>query len=163
MGLFSNRSAPTTPGRARVAPASATLAGQGEEDNVNNFSANGTSRCKVELQPLTADGPGEVQRIDARLPNWLRVVLFCAGTTRDIAPSLPAVIDVPVLLESGTPRIAALDVEATAAELARYRDVGRREWLETEAPLAPVRAAIKLPGMALRGGKDLVDSWRKKS
>jgi len=160
MGLFSDRSVPTTPGRARVAPASATTAGHGEDDNVNNFSANGASRCKVELEPLTAGGRGEPQRLDARLPNWLRVVLFSAGTTRDVASSLPPEIEVPVLLESGTSRIASLDVEATAAELARYRDVGRREWLETEAPLAPVRGAMKLPGAALRGGKDLLDTWR---
>jgi hypothetical protein len=159
MGLLS-RSVPTTPGRALVAPGSATLAGHGEEDNVNNFSANARVRCRVGLEPLGPEGRGELQRVDARLPNWLRIVLYSAGTNHDIGPELPAELEVPVLMEAGTTRIASLDVDATAAELAGFRKLARREWLETEAPLAPVRGAVKLPGAALRGARGLLTSWR---
>ena len=158
MGLFSG-SAPTAPGRALLAPASTGPAGY-VDDNVNNFSADARVRCQVGLEPLTPEGRGPLQTVDARLPNWLRIVLYAAGTNHHIGPSLPAEMDVPVLMEAGTSRIASLDVDATAAELRQYRELGRREWLETEAPLAPVRGAVKLPGAAVRGTKDLLGTWR---
>lgn len=159
MGLFSQRSVATTPGRAQVAPASTGRVGR-DDENVNNFSANAAVKCRVGLEPLTADGRGELQSVEARLPNWLRMVLYAAGTNHDIGPSLPAQIEVPVRMEAGTSTIASLDVEATAAELARYREIGRREWLETEAVLAPVRGVVKLPGAAIRGAKGLLGEWR---
>ena len=158
MGLRS-RSVATVPGRALLAPASTRTAGF-VDDNVNNLSANAAVRCKVGLEPLTDAGRGELQAVDARLPNWLRVVMHAIGTNHDIGPQLPASIDVPVFLEVGTGRIASMDVDATAAELARYRELGRREWLETEAVLAPVRGAVKLPGAAIRGARGLLSSWR---
>lgn len=156
MGLFS-RPVETVPGRALVAPQSTVPAA----GNINQLSANGRVRCKVPLEPLTAQGRGELQVVGARLPNWLHTVLYHVGSNYNLGPSLPTELDIPVLLEAGTTRIAAVDVDATIAELERFREIGRREWLETGAGLAPVRNAVQLPGAAVRGVKDLLGTWRE--
>jgi hypothetical protein len=129
--------------------------------NVNQFSANGRVRCRVALEPLTAQGRGELQVVGAWLPNWLHTVLYHVGSNYNLGPSLPAELDIPVLLEAGTTRIAEVDVDATIAELERFREIGRKEWLETGAVLAPVRNAVQLPGAAVRGIKGLFGSWRE--
>lgn len=154
MGLF-RRSVDTTPGRALVAPQSTGPAA----GNVNQLSADGRVRCRVALEPLTERGRGELQVVTAWLPNWLHVVLYHVGSNYNLGPSLPAELDIPVLMETGTARIAAVDVDATIGELERFRELGRREWLETDAVLAPVRNAVKLPGFAVRGVKGLFGTW----
>ena len=109
------------------------------------------------LAPL---GEAEQQRIRARLPNWLRLTLQYSGSNQGFGDELPAQVDVPVRFEAGTTRIVEMDVDATAAELERYREIARRWWLETEAPLAPARAVVAAPREALRGAKGLLSAWR---
>jgi hypothetical protein len=88
-------------------------------------------------------------------------VLYHVGSNYAIGPSLPAELDIPVLVETGTDRVDAIDVDATVAELEHFHEMGRQEWLETGAVLAPVRNAIKLPGAALTGIRGLLGEWRE--
>lgn len=130
---------------------------------MNQFSADARVRSRIGLELLTETGRGDVQLVEAALPNWLRTVLYHVGSNDNIGPSLPAELDVPVLVEAGTARIVAVDVDATAAELERYHALGRQEWLENGAMLAPLRNAIKLPGTSFRGAKGLLGEWRERA
>lgn len=152
------------PGRAFVVPASTGNVGRGEDGNVNNFAANSRARSSAVLVARSvADGgavDGRSQRVEAHLPNWLRVVMYYSGNNDGPWRQLPAELFVPVWIDAQTRQIAAMDVDTAAAELAPYREVGRREWLETEAPLADVRGLIALPGAALRGIRGLFGEVR---
>jgi hypothetical protein len=141
------------PGRAVVVPHSAKTYG----DNMNNFTHDARVRCVILLAPV---GESEQQRIRVQLPNWLRVTLFHCGSNQGLGDQLPAQVDVPVHFEAGTSRIVAMDVDATAAELARFHEIARRWWLETEAPLSSVRNLVAAPRDGLRGAKSLLSSWR---
>lgn len=146
---------PTVPGRAFVVPSSTGNIGSGEHGNVNNFRANSRARSTTLLVAVSAADGGRVdpaaKRITARLPNWLRIVMYYAGNNDGPWRSLPATLHVPVQIDRTTRQIDALDVDTAAAELAAYREIGRREWLQTEAPLSDVRAVLGLPGMLMRG------------
>jgi hypothetical protein len=141
------------PGRAVVVPHSALTYG----DNVSNFTHDAHVQCVILLAPA---GEAEQQRIRARLPNWLRLTLHYSGSNHGFGDQLPAQVDVPVFFEDGTTRIAEMDVDATAAELERYREIARRHWLETEAPLASARGIVAAPREGLRGAKGLLATWR---
>lgn len=162
--MASRGSSEYVPGRAFVVPASTGNKGSGIDGNFNNFSANSRARSSTLLIARTvADGGplhGSSQRVDVDLPNWLRVVMYYAGNNDGPWRELPAELHVPVSIDARTRRIAAMDVETAATELAAYREVGRREWLETEAPLSDVRAVVGLPGAALRGLRGFVSGVR---
>lgn len=154
---------PTVPGRALVVPGSTANIGTGEEENANTFSHRGKARSLAGLVALSAaDGhpvrPGQ-QTVTAWLPNWMRMVMHDAGTSHGGAEHLPRQLHVPVFIDQAERTIAALDVDGAATELERYREIGRREWKETEAVAAPVRAAAALPGAAVRGVRGFLSSW----
>lgn len=166
MGLLGRRTdRPTVRGRARVVPTTAANAGGSDEANVNNFTAKSAAKSIVVLEAIGADDGGPVapgsQRVTVRLPNWLRHVLYDAGSNEGEWADLPAEIEVPVLLDAADRTIVAMDVDAAAAELEPYRAVGTRAFKEHDAMLAPVRSAIKLPGVAVREGRDFLSTWGK--
>ncbi|MGK2868119.1 MAG: hypothetical protein ACSLFA_16005 [Mycobacterium sp.] len=151
---------PTVAGRAFVVPASTGNIGSGEDGNVNNFRANSRARSSTLLVAVSAADGAPVdpsaKRITARLPNWLRMVMYYAGNNDGPWQELPAVLHVPVWIDVSTRQIEALDVDDAATELAGYRGVGRKEWLHTEAPLSDVRAVLGLPSMALRAARGVI-------
>lgn len=147
-----------------MVPASTGNIGSGVDGNVNNFRVNSRARSSSLLVAVSAaDGapvdPG-TKRIIARLPNWLRVVMYYAGNNDGPWQQLPAVLHVPVGIDVSTRQIETLDVDGAAAELATYRAVGREHWLHTEAPLADVRAVFSLPAMAARAARAVVPAVR---
>jgi hypothetical protein len=152
------------PGRAFVVPASTGNLGYGEGANVNNFTAN--SRAKsvtVLVATAAADGlpvDPAAKRVTAHLPNWLRMVMHFAGHNHGPAKHLPAELHVPVWIDATTRQIDSLDVDGAATELAELRRVGRRHWLETEAPLSDVRNVFSLPGAAARAVRGAVSELR---
>lgn len=162
---------PTVPGRAFVVPSSTGNIGSGVDGNVNNFRANSRAKSSTLLVAVSAADGASVdaaaKRITARLPNWLRVVMYYAGNNDGPWRELPAVLHVPVWIDAATRQIDALDVDGAAADLAAYRNVGRKEWLHTEAPLSDVRAVLGLPVMLFKGvrrigpeARDLINDIR---
>jgi hypothetical protein len=147
-------------GRAFVVPSSTGNV----HGNENNFRADSRVRSSTVLVARSAADGGPLdpasKRIEVDLPNWLRVVMYYAGNNDGPWRQLPAELVVPVAIDARTRQIVAMDVDTAAEELAAYREVGRREWLETEAPLSDVRAVIGLPGAALRGLRGLVGEAR---
>jgi len=133
-------------------------------ENQNNLSANGRARTELRLVVVPADGSApeahDQQRVTADVPNWLRVVLYYAGSNYGPREQLPAEIHIPVRIDPASGRIVEVDVDQAATELAPYRDVAVKEWKETEAPLSDVRAAAGLPGEAVRAAKGLLGTWR---
>ena len=133
-------------------------------DNESNISANSRAKTELWLVVDRADGgPSEAsdqQRVTAHVPNWLRLVLYYAGSNYGPSEHLPAEVHVPVWIDPASGAIVEVDVDKAAAELAAYRDVAVQEWKETEAPLADVRGAIALPGEAVRAAKGLLSTWR---
>lgn len=172
MGIFSKRPpVAVVRGRAFVVPVSTGNLGSQEEGNFNNFSARSRVKSKTVLVAVSAEDGGPVhdgqQRVVADIPNWMRFVMYYAGSNDGISAELPAELHVPVLIDAAARTIHALDVDEAAAELEPHRKAGTREWKETEAPLAIVRNAVKLPGEALRLAKrvpaearDLVEDIR---
>ncbi|CAN5759446.1 hypothetical protein BH10ACT9_BH10ACT9_02140 [soil metagenome] len=152
-------------GRAFVVPASTGNVGGGEDGNVNNLAANARATSSTVLVARSAADGGPVDpasiRITANLSNWLRLVLYYAGNNTGPWRELPAELDVPVWIDAGSRRISSLDVGTAEIELAAYREVGRREWLETEAPLADVRGLVALPLTALRGLRGALTGLRE--
>jgi len=142
-------------GRAFVVPASTGNVGHGEDGNFNNFHANARVRSTTVLVATSAQDGRPVdpasKRVTAALPNWLRFVMYYAGNNHGPWEKLPARLDVPVWIDAGTRQIVSLDVDRATSELAVHREVGRREWLETEAPLSDVRGLFALPGATVRG------------
>jgi hypothetical protein len=166
MGLLGRREdRPTVRGRARVVPTTAANVGDGVDGNMNNLTAKSAAKSSVRLEATVAEDGGPVapgsQRVTVRLPNWLRHVLYDAGSNEGEWADLPAELDVPVLLDANDRTIVAMDVDAAAAELEPYRAVGTRAFKKHDAILAPVRSAMRLPGTAVREGKDFVSTWRK--
>lgn len=131
-------------GRAFVVPSSTGNV----HGNENNFRADSRVRSSTMLvaRSVADGGPldGASRRIEADLPNWLRVVMYHVGTNDAPWRELPAELYVPVWIDGRTRQVAAMDVDTAATELAPYRQVSRREWLETEAPLSDVPAVIGL-------------------
>ena len=160
MAGFRKRSTESAAARALVVPYTARNA----LGNVNNFSANGRAKTELWLVVIPVDGRApeahDQQRVTAYVPNWLRVVLYYAGSNYGPRDQLPAEIVVPVRVDPASGRIVEVDVDQAATELAAYRDVAVKEWKETEAPLSDVRAATALPGEAVRAAKDLLGTWR---
>jgi hypothetical protein len=133
-------------------------------ENLNNFTAGSRARTQIRLVLTSAeDGgalPKDQQTVTAPVANWLRVVLYYAGS--NYGPSeLPAEIHLPVRIDPVTRAIIEVDLEQAAAELAPYRAAATKWWKEEEGPLSDVRSGIALPGQALRGAKGLIGTWRK--
>lgn len=146
-----------------MVPTSTGNVGSGEDGNFNNFTAKSKAKSstRLELRSVEDGGaiPRESQRVTCHLPNWLRMVMHDAGSNHGAWEQLPAELDVPVLVDQTSREIVSVDVDGAAAELEAYRAAGTREWKETEAVLAPVRGAIKLPGMVVRGVPALAKDW----
>jgi hypothetical protein len=162
MGWFGRKDPrPTVLARAYVVPGNVGNLGE----NINNLSTNGEAKTFLRLVvSSTADArpgaPGQ-QEMTVHMSNWLRVILEHAGTNYGPNEQLPAEIHLPVQIDAESRRIVHIDVDQAEVELQSYRDVAKRFWLETEAPLAPVRAAMQLPGVAVREGKGLLREWRQ--
>jgi hypothetical protein len=165
----------TVRGRAVVVPATTAndgtgdgalgLSGAGGTTHANNLGPDATSISETYLMAVSAEDGGPVAdgsvRIEAALPNWLRHVMFDAGSAQGAAAELPAQLEVPVRIDAATRRIVALDVDATATQLADYREIGIREWKHTDAPLAGMRQAAKIPGAIAREAPGLFRGLRK--
>jgi hypothetical protein len=151
---------PTVLAEALVVPGSTVTS----EEEVNNLSADSRLHTDVYLSLLQAADGGPLgsapERVRLFLPNWLRVVLGYAGTSNGPASELPPEIRLLVAIDATTRRIVDVDLARAEAQLAPYREVGRRYWLESEAPLAGVRGLVQVPGDAVRGVRGLVSSWR---
>ncbi|MBJ7472460.1 MAG: hypothetical protein JHD16_14230 [Solirubrobacteraceae bacterium] len=166
MALFGRQQrGPTVRGRAVVVPASTgNVGGELDDGNFNNFTAGSRARSATRLIAQSAEDGRPVasdpQRVTCSLPNWMRLVLHDAGSGYGQAAHLPPELSVPVHIDQATRRIVSLDVDAAEAELQPYRALGRREWKETEAVLAPVRQAVKLPGTVARELPGVVRDWR---
>ncbi|MGK2931936.1 MAG: hypothetical protein ACSLFD_04085 [Solirubrobacterales bacterium] len=133
------------------------------DDELFNTS-NLTSRDRVKISlPLvlveTDAGPvtgGKRQRVDARVPNWLRVVFCYSGSTYGPWEKLPRNTFVAVSVVPETGQIVDVGIAAAEAEYEQYREVAVKYWKLTEAPLAPVRTVASLPGRAPKFLKSLV-------
>ncbi len=153
-------------GRAKVVPTSTGNVGGGgvTDGNFNNFTAKSRAWSATRLVAVSAeDGgplPAESQRVESDLPNWLRMVMHDAGSSHGQWEHLPAELQVPVWIDQTTRAIVDVDVDAAAREHEQYRAVGTREWKETEAVLAPVRNAVKLPGAVAREVPAFAREWR---
>jgi hypothetical protein len=94
-------------GRAFVVPASTGNSGAGIDGNVNNFRANSRAESSTLLVAVSAaDGApvdGAAKRITARLPNWLRVVMYYAANSA-AAPSMSSAAISRVLVSIHTGR-----------------------------------------------------------
>lgn len=161
MGLFSKDDPKTIPGRAFVVPHDVgNLYG-----NVNELAVNAKvlTHVRLEISSTTDNRPGSPgsQAVQARISNWMRIVMTYSGSNYGPHDQLPAEIHLPVNIDEITRRIVSIDLEQAEVELVQYREVARRFWLETEAPLAPIRAVKQLPGAAIREGKGLLSTWRK--
>lgn len=158
---------PTVAGRALVVPGTAANAGGGhwDEGNFSNLRADSRVSSHVKLRGVSAeDGrpvDTSVQHVACRLRNWLRVVLHDAGTNDGAAAQLPAELHVPVAFDAESRKIVTLDDAAAGRELAALRSAGVREWKLTEAPLADVRQAVRLPGAVRREVPGLLREWRR--
>jgi hypothetical protein len=141
----------TVPARALVVPYDAQTTGENE----SNLSPNSRVETRVRLSTPTGQ-----QAVTAPIPNWLRVVLYYAGSNYGPKEDLPAEIHLSVRVEPDSGKIVALDIDAAAAELEPYRAVATKWWKEEEGPLADVRGAIALPGAAVSGIKGLLGAWR---
>jgi len=153
-------------GRAYVVPGSVSGGDDGlaEGGNVNNFRAKSRVRESVLVVPsvpgLSDTRAADHQRVKARMPNWLRIVLRYAGTSYGPWAELPAEVHLPVLIDPATGHVTAVDVDLACTELEPYREVATRFWKQTEALLAPVRTAVWLPGAAVRGVREFVADWK---
>lgn len=174
MSAGGSESGATIRGRARVVPATTSNDGTGDglglssaggTTHTNNLGADARVLSETWLVAQHADDGGPVAtasiRIDASLPNWLRHVMYDAGSMQGAADELPPQLEVPVLIDPASRQIVALDVEATIAELQQFRELGVREWKETDAPLAGVRQAAKIPGAIAREAPGLFRGLRK--
>ena len=149
----------TVGGRALVVPFDARNA----LDNESNTSPDALAKTEMRLIVSSVEGghrgASGQQRVTAAVPNWLRLVLYFAGS--NYGPSeLPAEVHVPVRIDPATGAIAAVEVDRAAEELAAHRDAAIGWWKENEAPLADVRGALGAPGDAVRGAKGLLGAWR---
>lgn len=166
MGRFA-RESPTVRGLATIVPESTGNIGSegGEGGNFDNTHAGARVKSFTWLVAQSAEDGGPVdpepRRITCRLPNWLRMVMHDAGGHDGQSAHLPAELVVAVRLDASTRQVVELDVAAAETSLAPYRALGTREWKETEAMLAPVRQALKLPGMLRREVPAALGDWRK--
>lgn len=130
------------------------------EFNFSNFSSRDRVKISLALVLVETDAgePANTrrQRIDARVPNWLRVVFHCSGSSYGPWEHLPRNTYVPVSVVAETGEITGVDIASAEAEYEPYRKVAVEHWKQTEAPLAPVRTAFALPGMAPKFLKSLV-------
>ncbi len=153
-------------GRALVVPTSTRNVGSGGvgDGNFNNLTAKSRVWSATRLVAVSAEDGGAVssesQRVECDLPNWLRMVMYDAGSNDGQWERLPAELHVPVWIDQASRLIAELDVDAAVREHEQYRSVGTREWKETEAVLAPVRNAVKLPGAVAREVPAFAKQWR---
>lgn len=149
------------PARAYVVPAQTGSVGENE----NNLRADSRVRCTTLLVVTSAaDGlpcSPDPTLVGCRLANWLRIVLYHAGSGEEVSRDLPPAVHLPVIVEPTSRRIVAVDVDLAERELAPYREVGRRQFLRTESTLAPVRTAIALPGEAIGFARGLAGEWRR--
>jgi hypothetical protein len=167
MALFGgNRSTDLIPGRAKVVPFSTSWnEGDGEHGgNANNWSANAKAKTRVLLTGVTASDGGTIaaghHEMWQPIHNWVRFVFHFSGSNEEPCSRLPAELEVPVLIDRTTRQIVRIDEDAVAIELADYREVGRREFLEREAVLAPVRGIIAMPKLAAKMARRVVPEFR---
>lgn len=102
-------------------------------------------------QPAWAEsGLGAPQDVPFRTPAWAYQILFWAGRERAVVKEheIPGPIDIPVWADPDTGEIVAVDEEGLVAELQPLADLGKRIWKEEDAPLAPVRSALRAPKRA---------------
>jgi len=130
------------------------------EFNTSNFTSR--DRVKISLPLVLVEMEGRPvadakrQRVDARVPNWLRMIFNFAGSTYGPWEKLPRNTFVPVWVVPETGQIVDVDISAAETEYEPYREVAVRYWKLTEAPLAPVRTVASLPGRAPKFLKNLV-------
>lgn len=127
-------------------------------DNESNVSAGSRVRTRILLDVEGEDAPA--RSVDVDVPNWLRIVLYYAGSNEGPADELPAEVRLDVRLHPSTGEVVSVDVAAAEAVLAPHQPAATRWWKETEAPLSSLRAARSLPGSALRGARNLAGTWR---
>jgi hypothetical protein len=168
MGRFSREhQSATVRGLASIVPESTGNIGSagGEGGNFDNTHAGARVKSFTWLVAHSAEDGGPVdpepRRVTCQLPNWLRMVMHDAGGHDGQSEHLPAELVVAVLIDATSRQIVELDVVAAETQLRPYRDIGTREWKETEAMLAPVRQAFKLPGMLRREVPAALSDWRK--
>lgn len=168
-GLSGGDSQPVVPrvrGLAAVAPASTFLQGETFDDNTDTggLSLDESHWIDTSLTVISAeDGlaiPGGLQKVRAKVPYWLMVVLRQSGTNEELAGQLPAAVVAPVLLDATTRTIVELDVQGLETELASYRAVVAPYFKKHDSYLAPFRNAAAAPGDALKAGKGMASAWK---
>jgi hypothetical protein len=159
VGWLRRRPTETVAGRALVVPFQAL----NTEGNSSNRSADSRAKTRLILELVSCEPGAPVrsgtQTLITPVPNWLRVILFYAGSNEEPAGDLPAEVQVPVRV-AGDGSIVDIDLDGAAEELAPHRDVAVRWGKSDEAPLADVREIAALPGNATRGVKSLASTWR---
>lgn len=152
MGLFRRRQTETVAGRALVVPFQALIA----DGNANNRSPDSRAKTRLLLELVSCE-PGAslrpgAQKLTAAVPNWVRLVLYSAGSNDELSPELPAEVHVPVrVISDGT--IVRVDVDRVAEDLAPHRDAAVRAFKREEAPLADIRGMASLAADAVRAVK----------
>lgn len=168
-GLSGDTPLPEVPrlrGLAAVAPASTFLQGETFDDNADTgaLSLDESHWIDTSLTVISAeDGlavPGGLQKVKAKVPYWLMVVLRQSGTNEELAGLLPAAVVAPVRLDAATRTIVEVDVQGLEAELASYRDVVAPYFKKNDSYLAPFRNAAAAPGDALKAGKGMASAWK---
>ena len=147
----------TVPGKAMLVPHQAV----DTEFNTSNLTSRDRVKISLPLVLVETDaGPvpdAKRQRVDARVPNWLRVIFYYAGSTYGPWEKLPRNTFVAVSVIPETGQIVDVDVAAAETEYEPYREVAVKYWKLTEAPLAPVRSVASLPGRAPKFLRNLVE------
>jgi hypothetical protein len=143
MGLLrrEKRVVHTVAGRALVVPLSTGNAGDGsaEGGSFNNWSNGARVKSLTVLRPLeAADGQpvDETQRrVQAQLPNWLRMIMYFAGSNDEDGEHFPAELTVPVTIDAEARTV--VDVDAAMAELEPYRERAIKVSVEADKPVSP--------------------------
>lgn len=114
------------------------------------------TKLRVLVKLVLAGGTGQ-QEVSEALPKWVVQVLRDVGSERPHGRSLPRALDVPVLVEQGSDRIARIDQELLLQEWEPFREEATAVWKRDFGLLSPVRAVAAAPKGLLRGLRSVKD------
>jgi hypothetical protein len=105
-------------------------------------------------------GLGEVQKLAARLPTWMAIVLEQAGKESFSDDNvIPGPIDIPVWVDEATGVADEVDLDALEAEIAPWREAAIQMWKEAHGPARMPRLILSAPRRLRHVARDLTSTW----